>query len=83
MQQNNWIELLLITQLVINNKISIMIKELPFKTNHRMDTKVKQISKKKSSKDTKVATILNENENKIIKISTIYNPKNIQKKYSA
>ena len=52
MQQNNWMKLLLLTQLIINNKISVTTKESLFKMNHRIDPNFNHLSKK-TSKTTK------------------------------
>ena len=46
MQQNNWVKLLLLIQLIISNKISITTKQLLFRTNHDMDSNIGQMSKK-------------------------------------
>ena len=39
-------KLLLLTQLIINNKISVTTKQSPFRTNHGMDPNVRQMLKK-------------------------------------
>ena len=46
MQLNNGVKLLPLTQLAINNKISITTKQSPFKANHGIDSNVGQILEK-------------------------------------
>ena len=44
MQQNNWIELLLLIQLAINNEIFVMTKEILFWINHNVNLNLNQFS---------------------------------------
>ena len=46
MQQNNWVKLLPLAQLIISNKISVITKQSPFKTNHGLDFNFGQILEK-------------------------------------
>ena len=50
MQQNNWIKLLPLTQLAINNKIFVTTKKTSFRKNHGMDSNFDHNSKKISQK---------------------------------
>ena len=46
MQQNNWVKLLPLTQLIISNRISATTKQPPFKANHGINPNLGQRSEK-------------------------------------